>query len=316
MTTPPLPPDRPIPDADDLRLLNELINNVSIPLANAAWNAQMSQSEAALRLVSMAERGLPLRLVANGDRQALWHLAQAGPAGAAPVDAPASAPVEPVPPHQQATVGAVPLGEAPFGAATAEASPATGDIGVAAAEVPSTQVPPVEASVMDPDTGAPVSAPVPPPAPAPEAPAAAPPAAAPTWIPGSVVGPAGEQLTVSIVEMIDAADGILAAAGAPPPPGYRAVLVHSRVANTGQVPFPIPGDLNLVLEDSQRMLLGRTAVALPSHPPFAPDVPAHHTVDGWSVFFVPAATTLAGIKWCIRPDLVESILSWPIPPQG
>lgn len=119
MTTP--AQSRPVPDTDDLRLLAEIINNGVIGLPQAAWNARMSQSEAAARLVTMAERGMPLRLVAEGDRQALWHIAQAGPAtGGVPVQQlpvilpPSSA----VPPHEQAIAGAVPLGRPPFGPPT------------------------------------------------------------------------------------------------------------------------------------------------------------------------------------------------------
>ncbi|SDP24168.1 hypothetical protein SAMN04515671_3383 [Nakamurella panacisegetis] len=98
-----------MPDTDDLRLLAEIINNGAIGLPQAAWNARMSQSEAAARFVTMAERGMPLRLVAEGDRQLLWRIAQAGPAtggfplpdqtGAAP-GGPASGavPAAPLPP--------------------------------------------------------------------------------------------------------------------------------------------------------------------------------------------------------------------------
>ncbi|MET3805015.1 hypothetical protein ABIB25_002015 [Nakamurella sp. UYEF19] len=97
-----------MPDTDDLRLLAEIINNGSIGLPQAAWNARMSQTEAATRFVTMAERGMPLRLVAEGDRQLLWRIAQAGPAtggfplpGAAPTPEPAppAAPVAPVAPE-------------------------------------------------------------------------------------------------------------------------------------------------------------------------------------------------------------------------
>ncbi len=84
--TTPVPPtgdaaaNRPVPDTADLRILAELVNHNFIGLPEAAWNARMSQQEAAQRLVTMAERGLPLRLVAEGDRQALWRITQAGPA--------------------------------------------------------------------------------------------------------------------------------------------------------------------------------------------------------------------------------------------
>ena len=80
MTSPDLPPGRPVPDTDDLRLLAQIIDHGVIGLPQAAWGARMSQAEAATRLVQMAERNLPLRLVAEGDRQALWRVAQAGPA--------------------------------------------------------------------------------------------------------------------------------------------------------------------------------------------------------------------------------------------
>ncbi|GGM12410.1 hypothetical protein GCM10011594_35360 [Nakamurella endophytica] len=73
-------PGRPVPDADDLRILSELVRRDWIPLAEAAWNARMPVREAAERLVLMAERGMPLRLIAEGDRQALWRITQAGPA--------------------------------------------------------------------------------------------------------------------------------------------------------------------------------------------------------------------------------------------
>ena len=102
VTTPDLPAGRTIPDTDDLRLLAELINNDYIPLANAAWNARMSQQEAATRLVEMAERGLPLRLVADGDRQALWQIAQAGPATGAVAPAPEAEPAPEAPPPADA----------------------------------------------------------------------------------------------------------------------------------------------------------------------------------------------------------------------
>ena len=89
VTSPELPAGRPVPDTDDLRLLAEIINNGAIGLPQAAWNARMSQAEAAARLVQMAERNLPLRLVAEGDRQTLWRIAQAGPAtGGVPVGGP------------------------------------------------------------------------------------------------------------------------------------------------------------------------------------------------------------------------------------
>jgi hypothetical protein len=90
MTTPESFQSRPVPDVADLRLLTEIINQGAVGLPQAAWNAGMSQGEAAARLVTMAERGMPLRLVAEGDRQLLWQIAQAGPV-------PPNPPVAPMP---------------------------------------------------------------------------------------------------------------------------------------------------------------------------------------------------------------------------
>jgi hypothetical protein len=471
VTTPDLPADRPIPDTDDLRLLAELINNVSIPLANAAWNARMSQAEAAARLVSMAERGLPLRLVADGDRQTLWHIAQAGPATGAvavtsspgpgtsgatgglssaqaggpgpaqaggpgpavaaavpaapqPSDVPGSGPMSglasgplpdqpapspvpparpapsasgpvvlpptpPVPPHEQAIAGAVPLGRPPFGPSeptpqvvaeppsslqTPESAPGLPDSGrhsaVAAATdeaaapvgqgqsasalwgppgtsswartddepaavepsviaqpgsapeplpAPEPQAAAEPVSAPEPQAAAePVSAPEPQaaaePQAAPEQPAAPVPRAQPIWASIPVAGPAGEQLMVTILDVLDPGDEVLTGAGYRMEPGQRAVLVHSSVANTGQVPYYPVGDLYLVLETDNRALLGRANIAVASHPAFPVGVTPGRTADGWSVFLIPSETVLAGIKWCIRPDMPQTILSWPIIP--
>lgn len=469
------PVDRPIPDASDLRLLGELINNVSIPLVFAAHNAQMSQQEAAWRLVTMAEYGLPLRLVADGDRQALWHIAQQGPAGqatpaptpavaAAPVgagaatdtppppttaapaapavevpaaptfpdapqlpplaataaaasaapppaqpanerDMPAAPPIPPAPdmptapeipeipeapeaadvaktpavavgpealaalqtpePSEPAPTPEMPepspVLEAPEAPTAAEmladpaaiAATAPHDSDIVASAIPTPEDAP-EASVGTPADPAPDSSaqpvaqdsePVAAPAVAvgPEAltalqtpepseptPTEAPAAAAPEPsalpaakqpeppapgggldLPEQIVnGPAGETLHISILEIVDNANEQLTAAGFTPPADHRAVLVHSKVANSSGVDYPLSGDLNLVLEDIQQQLLGRVGITLASHPPFPVGVGAGQTAAGWSVFFVPTATVVAGLKWCIRPDITSSIVSW------
>jgi len=397
-----LPPDRPIPDADDLRLLAELINNVSIPLANAAWNARMSQAEAAARLVSMAERGLPLRLVADGDRTALWHIAQAGPAvGTAPAQ-----PAQPVPAVQAVAADAL---AAPAAAASPEPGPASdaapSDAGAAPSMTSMTMfaeaVPEVSAAPPAPDSAGGTAVPVdtavpvgtsflateaPPalpvamqvpgtpdlsehesePAQAPHAPeheageseapqvshaqpsqpatepeptaepqaepgpaAAEPqPAAvpqpiaepqpatpsAPRWAQHHVTGPAAEQLLVTIVEVRDPGDEAMAAAGRPIAPGYRAILVRSWVANVGSVFYPASADANLVVETDRHELLGRSGPPPAPYPGFAIGIGPGQAADGWSLFIVPSGTVLAGLKWCIRPDIPQTIVGWPITP--
>lgn len=388
MTITNLPPDRPIPDADDLRLLAELINNVSIPLANAAWNARMSQAEAAARLVAMAERGLPLRLVADGDRTALWHIAQAGPAVRTAPAQPAQ-PVPAVQPVAQAVAADAPA--APAAAASPEPGSASdaapSDAGAAPSMTSMTMfaeaVPEVSATPLAPDSAGgtavlaaeappalpvavqlpgtpdlseheaePVQAPHVPeheagqsesspvqeaepnqPAAKPESvaepqpvdaqPAAAPqpiaepqPAAppAPRWAQHHVTGPAAEQLLVTIVEVRDPGDEAMAAAGRPIAPGYRAILVRSWVANVGSVFYPASADANLVVETDRHELLGRSGPPPAPYPGFAIGIGPGQAADGWSLFIVPAGTVLAGLKWCIRPDIPQTIVGWPITP--
>ena len=331
MTITNLPPDRPIPDADDLRLLAELINNVSIPLANAAWNARMSQAEAAARLVSMAERGLPLRLVADGDRNALWHIAQAGPAH----------PMEPVPAAQldAPAAPAPPSGSEPGPASDADPSdagsvpPMTTDTDATPAVSAAPHIPEHEADeadksaapqVQEAEPGQPEADTQPAAEPQPvEARAAAEPqpaepqpAAPPTprWAQHHVTGPAAEQLLVTIIEVRDPGDEAMAAAGRPIAPGYRAILVRSWVANVGSVFYPASADANLVVETDRHELLGRSGPPPAPYPGFAIGIGPGQAADGWSLFIVPAATVLAGLKWCIRPDIPQTIVGWPIAP--
>lgn len=333
--------DRPIPDDADLRLITELINNVSIPLANAAWNAQMSQAEAALRLVSMAERGLPLRLVADGDRTALWHLAQAGPAADIPaVPEPADIPAVPEPETPAAVDIPVAAGDplaapsaefmtepaasTPFesaiplhaGAETAqsgESAPSGPETPAAEPEILSAPEPAIPAALAEPEAPAAPAEPELPVAPLGSA-AATPQSLAPApWAVHQIAGPAGEQLAITILQVTDPAPGPIEIGGAPLAPGYRAVLVRSRLANTGQVPYPAGADANLVLETDQRVLIGRAGPPPAGHPGFAPGVAPGETAEGWSLFAVPESTVLAGIKWCIRPDFPATIVGWPLP---
>src|ERR1700712_2453308 len=123
VTTPEPLQSRPVPDVADLRLLAEIINQGAVGLPQAAWNAGMSQSEAAARLVTMAERGMPLRLVAEGDRQLLWQVAQAG--APPPRGSPAFPPPPPSPPPRGgAGPAAPPPAHPPFGPESSEPEPA------------------------------------------------------------------------------------------------------------------------------------------------------------------------------------------------
>lgn len=119
---------------------------------------------------------------------------------------------------------------------------------------------------------------------------------------------------MTILQVLDPGDEALTSAGYRMEPGQRAVLVHSSVTNTGQAPYYPVGDLNLVLETDRHVLLGRANIAVASHPAFPIGVTPGRSTHGWSVFLIPSETVLAGIKWCIRPDMPQTIIGWPIAP--
>ncbi len=382
-----------MPDTDDLRLLAEIINNGTIGLPQAAWNARMSQAEAADRFVTMAERGLPLRLVAEGDRQLLWQIAQAGPATggfpvpaaaepapaaaepapAAAAPAPVPVPVEPppvqqlpvvppppppaplppaplppasaVPPHEQAIAGAVPLGQPPFGTpppaaeepAPVAAGPATGpgatwgvpgaaswartDDAPAPPEEPSPELtqaypPPEPGGSPEPtDPGDPGDAGDPPPATSRHA--VTDDAPSPTrrvMISGqptqNVAGLFGENLSISLQQIVDPADQILTQAGYVLDQGERALLVQTAIGNQGPIDYESLPDLYLVLVSSTGSILQKAAMAVAQFPAHRVGVPAGAHGSGWTVFLVPAATEVAEVRWSVRPDLANRTVSW------
>jgi hypothetical protein len=285
VTTPDAPQGRPVPDANDLALLAEIINNGTIGLPQAAWNARMSQAEAAERFVTMAERGMPLRLVAEGDRQLLWHIAQAGPAGGFPV--PAAAPAAPV--HEHAV--AVPLGRPPFGMPAAEPAqspaPEAGSAGGSTWGLPGTSAW-VRSDEPSPTRRVQISG-------------------APTQ---SVYGLFGEHLDVSLEQIIDPADEMLTAAGYRLDPSERALLVRTAIGNRGPVDFESLPDLYLVLVSSTGTTIQKAAVSVAGYPAHRVGVPSGTHAFGWTVFLVPPETEVAQVRWSVRPDLADRTISW------
>lgn len=320
-----------MPDAADLRLLGEIINHGAVGLPQAAWNAGMSQSEAAARLVTMAERGMPLRLVAEGDRQQLWHIAQAGPAvpnppvfAPPPMGAPSPAafptpttgPLPTVSPA--ATTGPVP-------APTPDPMPAP-DTGPAAVwGVPGTSdwVRPTDDQPGDrawssegsdpagaddtPDTG--------------PTDGGNPDSSAVTVEPTRrvltsgqpvqpVVGLFGEQLDVGLQQILDPADAILTAVGYRIDEGERALLVQTSVGNRGPVAYESLADLYLEVLDAGGTVLRKAAMAVAGYPAHTVGVPAHTLASGWTVFLVPVDTEVAQLRWSVRPDLPDRTVSW------
>ena len=258
----------------------------------------------------------------EGGRHASTDADVSGQGQPAPDDA-APAPAEPPPaPGVGATADPRSTWGVPGTASWARADTAEGSAEVAAASTLAADQPGQTAEQPQPSSGAipaylapaaglaaAYEAPAPayaPPAPAYEAPAQR------SWATEYVAGPGGEQLAVTILDVLDPGDGVLTGAGYRMEPGQRAVLVNSSVANNGQVPYYPVGDLYLVLETATRQLLGRAAIAVGSHPAYPVGVMPGQSARGWSVFLIPTDTVLAGIKWCIRPDLPQTILGWPI----
>jgi hypothetical protein len=275
MSTPEAFQNRPVPDLADLRLLGEIINNGAIGLPQAAWNAGMSQSEAAARLVTLAERGMPLRLVAEGDRQLLWQIAQAGPAVPMP---PTFAP--PPTPGPVATM-------APSVAPPPLPGPDPSDR-------PEATVPPVATAAASGEptrrvltAGQPMQA---------------------------VVGLVGEELDVSLLQILDPADSILTAVGERIGEGERALLIETSIGNRGTAGYEATADQYLQVVDTGGRVFGKAALTVTGYPAHQGGVPAHTLVSGWTVFLVPAGTEVAQVRWSIRPDLTDRAAGWSFGP--
>lgn len=290
-----------MPDAVDLRIVDPIITHRVVPLLAAAQAAGISQTEAAIRMVAMAERGMPLRLVAEGDPNLLWQIGHAGPQGApaqaSDHDAPAQATTEsPQQAHAEQDEGQQPaLDQDAPQQAHAEQEAAVQE--EAAPRGPVYQLSPQvwPGTAADAPTAAVEQRPQ-----------------ALDWGAQSVAGPSGEQLRVAILQVVDPANELVTAAGIQVPLGHRAVLIHSTVANDGPAYYPATGDTNLVVETADRTLLGQSGMSLPDHRRFGNGLPPHEVADGWTLFFVPQIATLTGIKWCIRPQFPETIVGWPI----
>lgn len=292
-----------MPDVADLRLLAEIINHGVVGLPQAAWNAGMSQVEAAARLVAMAERGMPLRLVAEGDRQQLWHIAQAGP----------------VAPEPTATTGPLagltpgPTPEPDTGPAAVWGVPGTSDWVRPTDDRPqdgaadSRRSGPADSGDLARDDRLPDDV-----EPAPSRQPAEPTRRVLTS--GQpvqpVVGLFGEQLDVGLQQILDPADAILTAVGYRIDEGERALLVQTSVGNRGPVPYESLADLYLEVLDARGTVLRKAAMAVAGYPAHTVGVPGHTLASGWTVFLVPADTEVAQLRWSVRPDLPDRTVSW------
>jgi len=124
------------------------------------------------------------------------------------------------------------------------------------------------------------------------------------------VGLSGERVSVTVTEVIDPGNDVLTTAGYRLDDGERAVLVRTTLANAGPAPHDCMPDLYLFLLDATGRALPKAPVAVTGHPAHRVGVAAGAEADGWTIFLIDTATDLAGVRWCIRPDLLDRTLTW------
>ena len=119
-------------------------------------------------------------------------------------------------------------------------------------------------------------------------------------------GPAGEPLTVRLVEVLDPADGLFTEAGYRLRPGQRCVVVHTELTNRAAVPLDLRPDEHLVLLDGEGNAVPSAPVSLPARPahrasPQRVALPPGETAGGHTVFLLPARARLSAVRWTAGP---------------
>ncbi len=118
---------------------------------------------------------------------------------------------------------------------------------------------------------------------------------------------AGEALAITLVEVVDTADALIAAAGHQLTPGTRATVVHTEVTAGPGGYRAIPDTrLTLVLDDGSEVR--KSGITLSSRPPFRSGVAARDTVGGHTVFELDSQAAIAGVRW--RPAEGAAALDW------
>lgn len=112
----------------------------------------------------------------------------------------------------------------------------------------------------------------------------------------SSVSPAGEPVSITLVELVDTADALIAASGHPLSPGMRATVVHTEVT-AGPRGYQAIADtcLTVVLADGTEV--GKSGITLSSRPPFRSGIAPGNTVGGHTVFELDAQASIVGLRW-------------------
>lgn len=123
----------------------------------------------------------------------------------------------------------------------------------------------------------------------------------------TAVSPTGEQVAITLVEVVDTADALIAAAGHPLAPGTRATVVHTEIAAGPSGYQAIPDTcLCVVLTDGTEV--GKSGIALSSRPPFRSGIAPQDTIGGHTVFELDSQASIVGIRW--RPVPGAPALDW------
>ena len=125
-----------------------------------------------------------------------------------------------------------------------------------------------------------------------------------------IMGSAGMQLAVKLVEVVDPADFLFTAAGYRLQPGERAVVVHTELTNQGPAPFTTIPDTNLVLVTDNGQVITKAPAPLSSRPPYRTGVAPGETIGGHTVYVLPETMTITGIRWSEQPNAYGNCLVW------
>jgi DNA-binding Lrp family transcriptional regulator len=129
-----------------------------------------------------------------------------------------------------------------------------------------------------------------------------------------VDGPAGERLSITLVEVVDPADYLFTAAGYQLQPGERAVVVHTELTNRGTVSFSSLPDQYLVLVAEDGTTVGKAPVSLSSRPPHRIGVAPGETAGGHTVYVLADTIDVRAVRWRPGPDDEARTLTWTVDP--
>jgi len=318
-----------VTDPVDARLLAALAEVGKVAVHELAAKVGMDPREVAYRLVALSGSGLPLLVGVesdpNGLRAALWP--NRGPQQ--PVQ---QQPVQPTPPGGYNVQG-VPSGVyAVQGTLSGRYAPPQTPSSPMPAQGPPTPPPMARPPQRQPEVATQQFAPAQPLPPAdPVISTWGPPQTA-SWARGDdkpVTSPSpgkrgrigevlesqgleGEQLTVQLLEVQDPADFLFSAAGYRLEEGERAVVVHTEITNRGGIPFVSLPDNYLELMTVDGKAVGKAPISLTSRPPHKIGVAPGETLGGHTVYVLPDATRLVGVRWSPRPEPDERTLTWAI----